>query len=184
MTGEILNAVLMECKQLLQSTGAMVILKTDFKKPDGGVTYSGNMIMLSMDDAQESFRYPGGLTRMEWNMGFDSYNYEPNTMADDESGYSEQLLNFVDMIRQHFSSALETGGFLTQAMQNVYNTYGFQFTFGGVRPATGLELDGLVMGWGIYMESTALDQSTLNTVPSSSPLMFVNQIVPTPPPVS
>jgi hypothetical protein len=102
MIGEILDSVLKECQALLSSTGATVILKTNFlpkKTPDN----NGNFILLGLDAAPDTTQYPGGLTRCDWKWDFGSYNWEPDAYGDDQSGFSTDLLNFIDRIRQHFS---------------------------------------------------------------------------------
>lgn len=104
MIGEILQAIEDEAKELLSGTGASVMLKTNFmpkKTPDN----SGYFILLGIEDAPDSLQYPGGLTRMDWNWAFNSYNWEPDAYNDDHSGYSTSLLNFIDRIRAHFSLA-------------------------------------------------------------------------------
>lgn len=176
MKGEILHAILFECKKLLEGSGADIILKTNFKSIVKGGTYSGNFILLDMQDGLDSLQFPGGLTRMDYKFSFNSYNYEPNTYVDDGSGYSEDLLNFIDMIRQHFSNGLDNNAWLTQEMTDIFNDYGFEFTFGGIGVAEAIETDGLMMGDSIIMESTALDAATLSIVPSASPLQTVKQV--------
>ncbi len=102
MIGEILDSVLKECQALLSSTGATVILKTNFlpkRTPDN----NGNFILLALDAAPDTIMYPGGLTRCDWKWDFGSYNWEPDAYGDDQSGFSTDLLNFIDRIRQHFS---------------------------------------------------------------------------------
>lgn len=174
MIGEILNAVLLECRALLEGTGAEVILKTNLKQMTKE-NYSGNFILLDVQDAPESLQYPGGLTRMDWKFGFNSYNFEPDAYVDDQTGYATSLLNFIDMIRQHFTNGLDNAAWLTQGMTDIFNLFGFQYTFGGVTVAEAVEADGFIMGYKIDMESTALDQGTLAIVDSSSPLQNVVQ---------
>ena len=175
MIGEITDAVLKECKELLQGTGAEVIFKTNLNQMSKE-TYSGNFVLLDILDAPDSKQYPGGLTQMEWKYCFNSYNFEPDSFVDDVTGYSTDLLNFIDTIRQHFSSAQGNDGWLTDDMRNVQEQYGFQFTFGGLTVAEAVEKDGIVMGYKIDMETTALDAATLYLVQSGSVLEHVNQV--------
>lgn len=170
MIGQITNAILNEVKELLSGTGAQVMLKTNFqikKIPD----YNGNLVLLDIDAAPDSVQYPGGLTRMDWNWGFSSYNWEPDAYVDDETDYSTSLLNFIDTIRQHFSKSLpgalpisgDTNMWLTQAMSDIFNIYGFFFTFSGLTNADALDAEGLIMGFRIGFQSTAFDSVTLFT---------------------
>lgn len=175
MIGEILDAVLQECKALQSGTGASVMLKTNLaamKKE----SYSGNFILLDIQDAQPSEQYPNGLTRMDWKFSFNTYQFEGDAMVDDNSGYATSLLNYIDMIRRHFSSGLINNLWLTQGMRDVWDNYGFQFTFGGITVADALEENGFLMGWKIDMESTALDDETSSIKPSNSGLEIVTQI--------
>lgn len=146
---------------LLDGTGAQVMLKTNFlikKTPDN----TGNFVLLDIDDAPESLQYPGGLTRMDWKWGLSTYNYEPDAMVDDPTDYSTNLLNFIDQIRQHFSLAQygANGQWLSTEMANVFDTYGFQMTFFGITKADPIDQDGVIMGFKIDFESTALDSVT------------------------
>lgn len=102
MLGEIINSILLETKALLSSTGATVMMKTNFQPkrlPDN----NGNFVLLDLEAAPDTIQFPGGLTRCDWKFGFGSYNYEPDAYVDDESGFSTSLLDFIDRIRQHFS---------------------------------------------------------------------------------
>lgn len=218
MIGEILQAVLDECDALLSGTGATVMLKTNFppkKIPDN----SGNFILLALDDAVTSGQYPGGLTQMDWRWSFNSYSYEPDAYVDDHSGYSTALLDFIDTIRQHFSSAgltkptvvsnnslfagkqytVRNGsisynnviytanqtfvaienvtqytiisgepvilayGWLTPGMAEIFTQWGFQFTLTGLTNADPVDEQGLIMGYKIGFDSTALDNTTQYT---------------------
>lgn len=186
MIGEILNAVLQECKALLEGTGAEVILKTNMKSMVKE-SYSGNLILVDISDAPDSKQYANGLTQVDWKFGFNSYNYEPDAYVDDATGFSTKLLDFIDTIRQHFTSGLVNDAWLTQGMTDIFNQYGFQYTFGGIGVAEAVETDGLIMGYRIDMESTALDEATLSIIDSTSTLQKVQQVGNppfTPPPVS
>jgi hypothetical protein len=170
--GEILFAVLKECKALLSGSGAEIILKTNLKKLDREA-YSGNFILIDWTDAVDSLQYPNGLTRMDWKIGFNAYNIQPDAYVDDPTDYSTALLNFIDQVRQHFESGLVNDWWLTQGMTDIWNQYGFQFTFGGVGVAEAVELNGLLMGWRIEMETTALDSVTRSIVESTGVLEHV-----------
>lgn len=102
MIGEILNAILQETKALLSGTGATVLFKANFK-PEKFPDNNGNFVLLGLEAAPNTTQFPGGLTRTDYIWGFDSYNWEPDAYVDDNSGYSTELSNFIDTIRQHFS---------------------------------------------------------------------------------
>lgn len=186
MIGEILNSVLQEIKTLLKGTGATVLLKTDFapkKRPD----YNGTLVMLSLDAAPDSVQYPGGLTRMDWKFDLNTYAWEPDSYVDDDTGYSTGLLDFIDKIRVHFTANfgnlvnpgtvpyVEGTGWLTQAMGDIFNTYGFQFTLTGLTTADAIEQDGLQLGYKIGLDTTAFDNTT-NYVNDNVPLAIVRQV--------
>lgn len=228
MTGPILNAVMDEIQALLEGTGAMLMLKTNFK-PGNLPDNTGNFVLLGFDEAEDTFQYPGGLTRVDWHWSLNSYNYEPDAYHDDPTIYSAGLLNFIDKVRRHFSlGALGNGAvsatgelrpgliykvafgsilyngntynaneyfmaiagvltftttnggyvmgtsWLTQGMVTIFNDYGFQFTLGGILNADPVDQDGIIMGFKIVFESTALDNDTLFT--GEAPLVQVNQV--------
>jgi|GEM_PF-2401905 len=228
MTGPILDAVENEIQAVLEGTGAMLMLKTNFK-PGKMPDNSGNFVLLGFDEADDTFQYPGGLTRADWHWSLNSYNYEPDAYHDDTTGYSTNLLNFIDLIRRHFSlgalgdgvvtaagqlrpgliykvafgtvlynnisysvnqyfTAIDTvltfttstGGYvigtswLTQGMVTIFNNYGFQFTLSGILNADPVDQDGVIMGFKIVFESTALDNKTLYS--GEAPLISVTQV--------
>jgi len=179
MIGDILNAILAECQAFLSdstgnpSGGGTVILKTDFRN-DHERTYSMPLILLDMIDGSDSRQFIGGGSALEWNFAFNSYNIAPDAYAGDVNleGYSADLLDVIDRIRQHFSF----GQWLTEQMIGIVDNYGFRFTFGGINRADALEGDGVVMGWRLHFESMAIDNTTNFVVPSSSGLEQVIQV--------
>jgi hypothetical protein len=234
MLGEIINSILLETKALLSGSGATVMMKTNFKParlPDN----NGNFVLLDLEAAPDTVMYPGGLTRCDWKWDFGSYNWEPDAYGDDQSGFSTDLLNFIDRIRQHFSlgalgkgvampgdtlkvgviyqvingtivynsntllngtfftciegfttfTTIDTGyvvgtSWLTQAMADIFNTYGFQFTLTGITNADALDQDGLIMGFKIGFDSTSFDQVTQFNEDDII-LTTITQLQPTPP---
>src|ERR1700748_3496947 len=104
MIGYIQKAILQECKAYLQSIGTgQTMLRTNFEKkqtPD----FDLPLVLISFQDAADSFVWPGGLTFMGWKIDFDCYNYSPDAYDDDPSEYSTSLIfDPVDTIRRHFS---------------------------------------------------------------------------------
>ena len=187
MTGEIVKSILDEIGALFLGTPGTYILKTDFKNEKLN-DYAMPLVLMDLIDGPDSKQYPGGLTQMEWDFAFNSYNYMPDPTNNDPSNYSATLLNIpIDTIRQHFSSnygpylsALipysEGTGWLTQGMVDIFNNYGFQFTLSGVTTADALNQDGLIMGYKITFYSTAFDNTTSRVQPSLNPLATVQQI--------
>jgi hypothetical protein len=170
MIGEILNAVILECRELLKDTGGTVILKTDYRGTSD-TSYTMPLLLLDLLEAPDSAQLPGGVTRKDWIFALNAYNYEPNSYTDDTSGYSEKLLNIIDTIRQHFS----LGTWLTQGMTDINTNYGFKFTLSGVVPADALDQDGLIMGYRIMFDSIAFDTDTSFVQMSESDLEHVTQ---------
>lgn len=166
MIDKILDAVLNEAKLFLEQDGfgGQILLRTDFK-PSHIPDYTMPLVLLALEDATDSFLYPGGLTQMGWHFGFNSYAYEADGYVDDESSYSTSLLRHpIDTIRQHFSlGMLGKIGWLNPDMYKVYKDYQFQFTLQNVSAADQLDQSGLVMGYKIGFGSTSLDFSTLFT---------------------
>src|ERR1044072_2209576 len=102
MIGEILDAVLKECRELLKDKGATVIFKTDFNS-NNLLNYTMPLLLLDVPDGADTGMYHGGATRVDWIFTFNSYNHEPDAYVDDVSGYSTGLMNVIDEIRRHFS---------------------------------------------------------------------------------
>lgn len=179
MTGEILKAVSEETKAFLQQSNqgnfpGTVILETDFKS-DQMASYAMPLVILDMQDAPETSQYLGGVTRVDWIFGMNSYNYQPDGYLDDATDYSANLLNIIDEIRRHFSlhmwirAARETDAD-PMTMPDVEETYGFKFTLSGLTRANPLEKDGLVMGWRIMFDSLSVDEETDSIYPSPQPM--------------
>jgi hypothetical protein len=180
MIGDILNAILGECRAFLADTNTdnpadigTVILKTDFKS-DKLATYSMPLLLLDMLDGPESRQFLGGGTSMDWVFALNSYNHSPDAYADDaiNTGYSADLLDIIDDIREHFSF----GVWITEAMTGIEDNYGFRFTMGGIHKADLLQGDGVVMGWRIVFDSMAVDQVTDLVEPSTEALSNVVQV--------
>jgi hypothetical protein len=170
MIGEILDAVLKECRAFLANKGATVILKTDFKTTNIP-TYGMPLLLLDVPDGTETGMYTGGVTHADWLFSFNSYNYEPDAYTDDTSGYSTGLLDIIDEIRRHFSFEV----WLTAEMAAILTKYGFRYTLSGMLPADALEGDGLIMGYKIVFDSIAIDVSTAAVADSTAVLETVVQ---------
>lgn len=187
MIGDIMKAVLNEAKAFLQTStfqgnpfAGTVILETNYKS-DKLLSYAMPLLLIDMMDAPEESQYPGGVTRVDWVFGFNSYNLEPDGYVDDDSTFSADLLDIVDAIRQHFSLRFWTvpsrgmDTTIPMAMDDICAAYGFKFTLSGLTRANKLEQDGLIMGWRIMFDSIAIDDSTDWTMPAG-PLTTVNQV--------
>lgn len=180
MIGKIINAVLQECLALSHTwdNPGTILLKTDYKNsklPD----YAMPLVIVDVPDAPDSLQYPGGLTRMEWLLNFNSYSYSPDGYVDDATGYSTSLLEIpIDEIRRHFSIGawIYVGTPESPAMADILDLYGFRFTFSGVTTADALTEDGLVMGFKIGFDSVSFDSATKAVVPSVNPLEEVDQV--------
>lgn len=182
MIGDILNAILQETVALSRTweNYGTVLLKTDYKNTKL-VDYAMPLVIVDLADGVDSKQYPGGLTRMEWQYAFNSYNYSPDGYVDDTTGYSTSLLKIpIDEIRRHF----EIGKWIaedpnapgTYLMNIILDLYGFRFTFSGVTPADHLDEDGLVMGYKIGFDSVSFDNVTKAVVYSDEVLEVVEQV--------
>ena len=168
MIGEILDAVLKECRALFDGTGATVILKTDFRSTNLE-TYGMPLLLLDIPDGSETGMYLGGNTTTDWQFGFNSYNNEPDAYNDDQTGYSTGLLDIIDEIRRHFSFEV----WLTPGMDAIRTKYGFRYNLSGILPADALDASGIVMGYKIMFDSVAIDIDTAAVADSTAVLEHV-----------
>lgn len=181
MIDDILNAMVGEAQAFVSSIAdpnlgsGQVLLMTNFKNTEVA-TYKMPLILLQVTGADDASLYPGGLKRVDWNWGFSSYHYMPDPGQNDLTGYAASLLKIVDLITDHFAAALIQGGWLTQAMTDVFTNYGFQLTLNGISHADDLGEDGMIMGWRTNFESTALFRGTKASQLSTQTLQKVQQI--------
>lgn len=178
MTGEITNAIVQETLAMPDFTDGggegSVMLKTDFKMSDIG-SYGMPFVLAEILEGEDSDQMLGGVKRMAWKIGLNSYGYQPDITGDDKTGYTTQLLNVIDRITDHFNAG-RLKGWLTPGMTTILNNYGFRFTFSGISPADPLDGDGLIMGYKVIMDSVSVDTSTGNIQSSSSVVTTVTQI--------
>lgn len=171
MIGEILQAVIDECTEFYKDKGGSFILRTDFQATNLP-SYSMPLCLFDLIDAEESGQFIGGVTRMDWRFGINSYNLQPNTTNEPDGGYSTGLLNVIDDIRCHFSKGI----FLTQGMADILENYGFRFTLSGIMTADALDEAGLVMGYKIIFDSISIDTNTDPIEQSTQVLEHVVQV--------
>lgn len=171
MIGQILQAVMNECSAFYADKGGTFILKTDYRVSDLP-SYTMPLCLFDLIEAEESGQFVGGVTKMDWVFGMNSYNHEPNPLNEPDNGYSSGLLNVVDEIRVHFSKGI----WLTQGMVDILTNYGFRFTLSGVMQADALDESGLVMGYKIVFDSMSIDLATDPINESTAPLEHVVQI--------
>ena len=171
MIGEILQAIIDECKALLTDTGGTVIFKTDYKS-DEITSYTMPLLILDMLDAPDTGQQIGGLTRCDWMFALNSYNYMPNSEVSEDAGFSTNLLTIIDTIRVHFTVGNQLG-WLTEGMTTIENNYGFRFSLSGIQKADALDQDGLVLGYRIVFDSLSFDPGTTDLIPSTSEVMTV-----------
>ena len=175
MIGKILNAVMAEAKALLSDTGGTVILKTDYLIKDIG-PFTMPLLLIDLTGAPESYQYPGGASRVDWNFSFNSYHYMPDPTGDDLTGYSRNLLLVIDTIRRHFSSGIWLNTTQSPTMNDLLNLYCFKYTLSGIEPADAIEQDGLKMGYRITFDCCGIDNETNDVVDSTAKLVNVVQI--------
>lgn len=159
MVDEIIDAVQQEAEAFSKQNGefiGQIILKSNFKD-SGEITYLMPLAMLEIMGGEETSQYPGGVTRMDWNWGFNLYNYQDNAYGDDTSGDSAGLLKWTDQVRRHFTKRM----WLTQGMTDILDRYGYKFTLSGVHEADKLKYgEGLCKGWRFMFDSISLDLDT------------------------
>jgi len=153
--GDIVHAIVEECKYLFLDMNATVILDTQL---DSEKVYDMPLCIIEIGDDSESGRLPGnGITRFDLNFSLSVYNYEPNAYNDSDNGYATSLLDITDTVRNYFENEKWT----TQEMVNLTSSYGFRLTFQGSNKAQDLvNDDNIVMGRTINFNSIAFDQNT------------------------
>lgn len=173
MIGDILNAVIAECKALFIDTGGTVLLKTDYKA-SALPSYDMPLILIDLADAPDTFQYPGGASRVDWSFLLNTYEYVPNP-TDDDGGYSVDLLLVIDTVRRHFAIGVWKNT-ASPTITDMLNRYCFKFTLGSTEPADHIEQDGMKMGYKLTFDSCAIDNDTNSIAPSTGPLETVTQV--------
>lgn len=171
ITGDILNAIQKELLAFTSGKGATVLFKSDYRA-NKLPSYTMPLILLDVPEAPDTTQYMGGATRVDMVIHINTYVLSPDVTLDDPGTSSNDLLNFIDQVRQYFSF----GVFSTQEMTDILTNYGFRFTLGGIDVPDALDQDGQVKGYRIMMDSWALDTGTVLMKASSAPLATVKQI--------
>jgi hypothetical protein len=172
MTGEILQAILDEIKAMIDGQGGTILLKTNYK-PKDLPSYTMPLYLIHLVGAPESYEYPGGLTRQEWQWALNSYNYVPNEAVDDDKAYSTDLLNVVDQTRRHFANYAQ---FITPGMKTILDNYGLRMTYMGITDADVIDESGLEMGYKIDYDCVSFDSDTTALIDSTQVLEHVVQV--------
>lgn len=176
MIADVTNAILQECKALFASSGypdGTVILKTDFKS-DNISSYNMPLLLVDFIEA-ESYQYPGGMTREDWLIGLNAYNYMSDPNGDDVTGHTRSGLEVIDQVRQHFS----IGKWLSEVsptITDLLNNYCFKFTLSGIAAADAIDKDGLCMGYRVVFDTVGLDDIASSIQTSLVPLDTVTQV--------
>jgi len=171
MIGEIMQAVIDECKKFYEGKGGTFILKTDYDSTQL-TNYTMPLCLFDVVEAPDSYQFIGGATNMGWLFAMNSYNYSPNPTAEDDGGYSSSLLNVVDDIRRHFS----IGIWLTAGMTAIAENYANSMMLSGVMPGDALDRDGLIKGFKVMFDTASIDTDTASVKPSTEVLETVTQI--------
>lgn len=186
MIGDILNAILQEIKAFLlqqnENFVGTVILETDYRS-DRVETYPMPLVILDMMDAPEASQYIGGVTRMDWVFGLNSYHYEPDGYVETGESSAPKLLDIIDKIRQHFVLGFwvvpaRSDDSQPMAMDDLKANYAFKFTLSGLVRAPQLDESGLIMGWRITLDSVSVDDGTDWILFNQGPLEHVVQTPP------
>lgn len=168
MISEILQAIIEETKALLAETGATIIFKTDYKSTEL-TSYNMPLVIIDLYEAPDSGQMIGGVSKIDWIVGLNTYNYMPNGYAAPDGGYSTDLLLPIDTVRRHFSKEL----WLTDEMKAALNDFDFRFTLTGITGADALDEDGIVKGYKIGFDCIGFDIDTNSTIDSSQVLQYV-----------
>ena len=175
MTGDILRAIMYEAKALFIEMGGTVLLKTDYRASKLP-TYSMPLLLIDFTEAPDTYQCLGGQTRCDFNIGFNSYNFMPDPTTDDPDGYSQNLMDIVDVVRQHFSAGIWSNLTQSPTITDILNNYCFKFTLSGLLPADAISEDGLKMGWKIMFDCTGIDDATDSVEDSTQVLTDVTQV--------
>jgi hypothetical protein len=164
ITGDITHALLEEIKYFLNGQGTF-ILDTQIKDD---MEYSFPLVILELGDAGESSRLPGnGISRIDYDVAFRVYNYEPNAYSDDDGGYSSSLLDIIDKTRDFFCNEI----WQTNEMKALTDKYGFRMEFQGMNKAEPMPAnDTMVMGYRLNFSTIGFDQLTNASYDADMPL--------------
>jgi hypothetical protein len=155
VTGTIISAIMAELKYFLNGQGTY-LLDTQLKSE---VNYEFPLVIFDVGNGGDSAQYPGnGLTRIDYDLTFRVYNYEPNAYDDEDYDYSSSLMDIIDNLR----TFLENETWLTNKMVDLVNNFGFKMTFQGMNKAENLQSNEvLIMGYSLSFASVAFDPGTL-----------------------
>jgi hypothetical protein len=156
MTGEILQGIIDECKALFEDTGGTVLFHTQFK-PDKLPNYTMPLFIIHVNEAPDSGQMIGGVTRLDWQLAFKTYNYEPNAEVEEDSGYSTSLMDISDTVRQHFSQS----NVLTESFLALSSDYNFLMEFAGITEADPIVNNEMITkGYNVNFNCAGIDTDT------------------------
>jgi hypothetical protein len=148
-------------------TSATVLIDTDFNIQQVP-SYILPLIILEIDEAPNSGQLIGGATQAEWNWGLVIYALEPDPYG--QTSYGTGQLKIVDDLQEHFCGLT----FLAQTFIDVQANLNFTYAFKGINKAPEIEKNNkIIIGRKINFESVAFDDSTLDTIDSTSELTYI-----------
>jgi hypothetical protein len=157
ITADIIHAIQTEIKYYLDGVGSYV-LDTNLAND---ISFALPLIVIEIKQAPDSARLPGnGITRIDYDIVFRVYNFEPGAYNDEDGGYSASLMDFIDATRQYLCNEV----WQTNEMKAITDNYGFRMEFQGIQDAEPLEgEETLYLGQKLTFASIAFDQTTNST---------------------
>ena len=154
ITASIITALLGEIKYFLNGVGTY-ILDVDVKDD---IAYEMPLVIFELGDGGLSSGLPGnGITRMDYDISFRIYNFEPNMYDDVDGGFSAGLLDIIDKVRVFLCNEV----WLTNEMKALTDNFGFRMEWQGLTKAEPIQSnENLVMGYKLNFESISFDQLT------------------------
>ena len=155
---DLITALSNELKSFFSDVNGSIIFDTGLGQD---ISASLPLCIFCLDTADESAHVSGqGATRMDYEITFSIYPWEPNSYLSDDNGYSASLADIVDNLR----SFLEIGNWQTDEMKALLTNYGFRMEYQGTSKADALSMaEGLCLGFKHRFSSIAFDNSTSDT---------------------
>lgn len=161
---DIERAIFEELQTYLQNNwpGAMAMYATDYARKRE-FTHPGTWVLLSIVP-NGGEQYCGNLTRWEYTLRFDSYNYMPDPMGSEiDTHLAMDQVGFMRAIRQHFVMR-QWQSIASMTIPMCITQYGLRWALSEVQPAQDIDMDGLSIGRAIILNANAVDVTTSDVV--------------------
>lgn len=152
---DLITAMTKELQTFFADLSGTVILDTGLAQDISG---SLPLCIFCIEDSGDSAHLPGqGITRMDYELYFKIYPFEPNSYLSNDSGYSASLADVIDNLRNHLNSEI----WLCQEMIDLTTNYAFRIEYQGTTKAEPLQMEaGLCIGFNHHFSSIAFDNTT------------------------